>query len=124
MEGAKGEPYVGRFMAAIPAPIPPRLPPTESVEQRLRRLESQWKAETQFLSDAARITRHQAFQQIIALGPDVVPFLLHDLAAQPPLWVWALPEITGEDPVPESDAGDIRKMSGAWVQWGRENGIP
>jgi hypothetical protein len=110
-------------MAMIPADSPPRVPPAETVEQRLRRLEAQWQADTRFLSDARRITNHPAFQQIIALGKEVVPFLLHDLQAQPSLWVWALPEITGENPVPASDAGNIRKMSDAWVQWGRAQGI-
>jgi hypothetical protein len=110
-------------MAPIPAHSPPRVPPTESVEQKLRRLENQWKADAQFLSDAKRIIEHPAFQQIIALGNEVVPFLLHDLEAQPSLWVWALPEITGEDPVPATDAGNIRKMSDAWLNWGRVKGI-
>jgi hypothetical protein len=49
--------------------------------------------------------------------------LLRDLAASPGLWVWALPEITGEDPVPASDRGNVRKMSEAWVNWGRQKGI-
>ena len=45
------------------------------------------------------------------------------LEAAPGLWVWALPEITGEDPVPASDRGNIRKMSAAWVKWGQQKGI-
>jgi hypothetical protein len=107
----------------IPAQSPPRVPPAETVEQRFRRLEAQWQADTQFLSDPRRIINHPAFQQIIALGNEVVPFLLRDLQARPSLWVWALPEITGQDPVPASDAGNIRKMSDAWVQWGRAQGL-
>lgn len=110
-------------MATIPAQSPSRVPPVETVEQKLRRFEAQWKADTQFLSDANRLINHPAFQQIIALGKEVVPFLLRDLAAQPSLWVWALPEITAEDPVPASDAGNIRKMSDAWLKWGRAQGI-
>ncbi len=110
-------------MASIPAHSLPRVPPTDSVEQRFRRLEAQWREDTQFLSDAKRIIEHPAFQQIIALGIEVVPFLLRDLEVQPSLWVWALPEITGEDPVPAADAGDIRKMRDAWLNWGRAKGI-
>jgi hypothetical protein len=110
-------------VALISAQLPTRLPPAETVEQRLRRLESQWQADTQFLSDAGRIINHPAFQQIIALGKEVVPLLLHDLQARPSLWVWALPEITGENPVPPPDAGNIRKMGDAWVQWGRARGL-
>jgi len=45
--------------------------------------------------------------------------MLHDLDAQPSLWVWALPEITGANPVSPADGGNIRKMSDAWLEWGR-----
>jgi hypothetical protein len=110
-------------MAPIPAHHLPRVPPTDSVELSLRRLEAQWREDTQFLSDAKRIIEHPAFQQIIALGNEVVPFLLRDLEAQPLLWVWALPEITRENPVPAADAGNIRKMCDAWLKWGRGKGI-
>lgn len=33
-----------------------------------------------------------------------------------------LPEITGEDPVPVADRGDIIKMTDAWLSWGKEHG--
>jgi hypothetical protein len=110
-------------MATIPATNPTRIQPAQSIEQKLRQLEAQWKADTQFLSDAKRIIEHPAFQEIIAMGQEVVGVLLRDLEAQPSLWVWALPEITGENPVPASDAGNIRKMSDAWLAWGRRKGI-
>jgi hypothetical protein len=61
-------------------------------------------------------------QEIISMGEAVVPLMLRDLEQQPRLWVWALPDITGEDPVPEADAGNIRKMSEAWLRWGKEHG--
>ncbi len=95
----------------------------EPVEQRLRQLEGQWRADTEFLSDAGKIMNHPAFQGIIALGTPVVPLLLKDLESKPSLWVWALPDITGENPVPECDAGNIRKMTDAWLNWGREKGL-
>ena len=110
-------------MSTIPVHIPPRVPPAETAEQRFRRLESPWQADTQYLSDARRIIDHTAFRQIIALGREIVPLLLHDLQTRPSLWVWALPEITGENPVSAADAGNIRKMSDAWVRWGRAQGI-
>lgn len=98
-------------------------PQPESVAERLRRLEAQWKSDTEFLSDAGKIINHPAFQAIIGLGHEVVPLLLRDLESQPSLWVWALPDITGEDPVPAADSGNIRKMTAAWVQWGRDKGM-
>jgi hypothetical protein len=110
-------------MAATPVQNLPRAPGVESVEQRFRRLEAQWRADTEFLSDAGKIINHPAFQAIIALGDGVVPIMLHDLEGRPSLWVWALPEITGANPVPAAEAGNIRKMTAAWLKWGRENGL-
>ena len=52
-----------------------------------------------------------AFQEILDLGEEVVPLMLRDLQERPRLWVWALPHITGADPVPASDRGNIAKMS-------------
>jgi len=110
-------------MATIPVQTPSRVPPPETVEQQFRRLEAQWTTDTQFLSNPRLITEHPAFREIIALGPEVLPLMLRDLEAQPSLWVWALPEITGENPVEAGDGGNIRKMSDAWLQWGRAKGI-
>jgi hypothetical protein len=109
-------------MATIPTPNTSAAPPTESVEQRFRRLESVWEAETMYLSDAHRIIDHPAFQEIIGLGDAVVSLMLSDLEKGPRQWVWALPRITGANPVAPSDGGNIRKMSEAWVRWGREHG--
>ena len=75
-----------------------------------------------FLSDAHKIIEHPAFQEIIGMGQAVVPLMLRDLEERPRLWVWALPMITGTDPVPPTDAGNIAKMSEAWLRWGRANG--
>jgi hypothetical protein len=102
-----------------PGPAP-QLP--ESIQERFRRLEAQWKAETGHLSSSTKIIAHPAFQQIIALGREVVPVMLRDLEERPRLWVWALPAITGANPVPASDRGNIAKMSEAWLKWGKANG--
>src|SRR2546430_278085 len=60
--------------------------------------------------------------EIIRLGHAVVPFMLQDLEKRPRLWVWALPDITGADPMPVSDRGNIAKMSEAWLRWGHAIG--
>ena len=65
---------------------------------------------------------HPAFQEIIGLGDAVVPLMLRDLEERPRLWVWALPKISGADPVSEPDPGKIRKMDEAWLKWGKEHG--
>jgi hypothetical protein len=109
-------------MPRLPVPALPETAPIESIEQRFRRLEAVWEAETLFLSDAQRIIEHPAFQEILGLGREAVPLMLRDLEKGPRHWVWALSRITGVNPVPAEDAGKIRKMSEAWLRWGRENG--
>jgi len=97
----------------------PATTPPETVEQRFRQLEAAWKAATGVLSDDADIVEHPAFREIIGMGAAVVPLMLSDLEQRPRLWVWALPEITGENPVPVADRGNIARMSDAWLRWGR-----
>jgi hypothetical protein len=109
-------------MATVPAKQTPETPAPETIEQRFRRLEATWTAEVGHFSSPSVLINHPAFQEIIALGQAVVPLMLRDLEERPRLWVWALPAITRTDPVPESDRGKIRKMSEAWLRWGKENG--
>lgn len=106
-------------MATVPIK---EAPAAETVEQRFRRLESLWTAETGHLSSTTRIVNHPAFQEILGLGPSVIPFMLRDLEERPRLWVWALPKIAGVDPVAQSDRANIARMSQAWLHWARENG--
>jgi hypothetical protein len=105
--------------ASVPNATPA---PAETLEQRFRRLEAVWEADTLLLSNPNLIISHWAFQEIIRLGEAVIPLMLRDLEREPHLWVWALPQITDDQPVPPSDAGNIRKMGEAWLRWGREKG--
>ncbi len=97
--------------------------PVETLEERFRRLESLWTAETGHLSSTTKIINHLAFQEILTLGSAVIPLMLRDLEVRPRLWVWALPRITGVNPIAESDCGNIAKMSQAWLRWAKEQGI-
>src|SRR2546421_198291 len=93
-----------------------------TLEEHFRHLEATWTAETGHLSSYTDIAQHPAFQEIIRMGHQVVPLMLRDLESEPRLWVWALPEITGANPVPSADAGNIARMSEAWLRWGKANG--
>jgi hypothetical protein len=109
-------------MTAVPQTQSPAAASAEAVQERFRQLEATWTAETGYLSSYTAIVEHPAFREIIGLGQSVVPLMLRDLAERPRLWVWALPDITGENPVPPQDAGNIAKMSEAWLRWGRAKG--
>lgn len=109
-------------MSTLPANQPQNALAADSVEDRFRQLESKWLAEVGFSSSSTILRSHPAFQEIISLGEVVVPLMLRDLQERPRLWVWALPRITGADPVPAAERGNIAKMSEAWLRWGQEHG--
>jgi hypothetical protein len=68
------------------------------------------------------MTAHPAYQEIVAMGQEVVPLLLRDLEQEPDHWFAALGAITGAQPVPPEDRGDIEKMAAAWLRWGKDHG--
>jgi hypothetical protein len=108
-------------MSTVPTRQTPGPPPPETVEGRFRRLEATWLDQVGFSSSPTELCSHPAFQEIISMGEAVVPLMLRDLEERPGLWVWALPRITGADPVPASDRGNIARMSKAWLRWGKEH---
>lgn len=92
------------------------------VMKKFQVFSKRWKSETRSKSDVNQFTDNIYYQRIIGLGPAVIPLLLHDLNQESPAhWFWALKSITGVDPVPNNDVGNIRKMSKAWLDWGKEN---
>lgn len=94
-----------------------------SVEERFHALSRQWEEETGHLSSISQIVMHPAYQQIIGMGPAVVPLLLNDLVRTKSHWFWALRAITGENPVSHEDRGYIERMAHAWADWGRARGL-
>ncbi len=65
---------------------------------------------------------HPAYQQIIGMGQDAIPLILAEMKRKPGHWFWALKSITGEDPVLPEQRGRIKKMTEAWINWGRNQG--
>ena len=95
----------------------------ESIHERFRELRDDWKSKTRHLSNTAQIALVFSYQKIIGMGPDVVPLILSELEKEPDHWFWALEAITDENPVAESDAGDVEASARVWVQWGRDKGL-
>jgi hypothetical protein len=82
-----------------------------------------WREETQLSSSMNDIIMHPAYQRIIGLGPAVIPLILRELQVNGGHWFWALQALTGENPVSPDDAGRIKNMAHAWIEWGRVKGI-
>ena len=90
---------------------------------RFQVLADQWKAGTAYLSSTPAMVAHPAYQAIIALGRPALPLILRDLEREPAHWFEALQAITGADPVPRSDWGNVPAMRAAWLRWGRDHGL-
>src|SRR5271170_5576145 len=97
-------------------------PAGESIEQRFRRLSDAWLTETAFVSSSGDLVAHPAFREIVEMGPEVVPLLLRELSKRTGHWHRALRQVTGIDPVPAADRGNIDKAADAWLHWGTEQG--
>jgi len=93
-----------------------------TAEETFKELAAKWQAETAHLSAIDDIVLHPAYQDIIGLGPSVIPLLLTQLQATPNHWFWALEHITRQNPVRPEDIGIIRKMADSWLEWGRQQG--
>lgn len=103
------------------ADLQPRL--NNETRARFESLVSWWRTETSPLSSLHDIILHPAYQQIIGMGESALPYLLTEMATAPDHWGWALRAITGEDPVPPEDAGQLDRVAKHWLEWARRAGI-
>lgn len=95
---------------------------TDMTEQQFNQLLQQWKAETGAWSNLHKKSMHPAYQQIIAMGSQSLPFLLKELDRNPGHYFVALRAITGETPVKTEHRGRIQLMAKDWLAWGRDRG--
>jgi hypothetical protein len=107
---------------AVPAqPAPTALP--RDLRERFQRLASEWKSQSRYLSNTAQMAMLKPYQRIIGMGLAAVPLILEELEREPNQWFWALEAITDANPVPPEDAGRVRRMAQAWIDWGKQNGF-
>lgn len=100
---------------------PPALQDAELM-RRFQTLAAEWKAGRGYSSSITKMSMHHAYQQIIGLGPRVIPLLLRELEREPDHWFWALKVLTGVNPVPQEARANIEEMSKHWILWGRQQG--
>ena len=100
----------------------PVLPELSTLGLQFQGLANWWRAETGGFSSIDRKAMHPAYQQIIGLGPQIIPTILRELRSTPDHWFWALRALTSVNPVPEEDAGRFEAMAAAWLSWGKDHG--
>lgn len=95
----------------------------KDIKLEFNELASRWKAERSATSSSTCMAIHWAYQRIIGLGWDALPLILRELEKEPDQWFWALKAISGEDPVPPENRGNMTEMRDAWLKWGRDKGL-
>ncbi|MEO8580995.1 MAG: hypothetical protein ABI425_00265 [Patescibacteria group bacterium] len=88
-----------------------------STRERFNELVDEWKVDTLFESSVDAIINHEAYQEIITLGEQAIPWIIEELEVEIDHWFYALAKITGENPVPEEEWGNMRKNQKTWVEW-------
>lgn len=83
--------------------------------EEFSKLVKQWTEETAFLSSLSKIYMHPAYQRIIAMGTEGLPFVLRELQKGDGNWFYALKYMAGEDISEGMDYDDARS---AWLEWG------
>jgi len=96
---------------------------SETIQQKFSRLKDAWVSATALCSSFEDIVNDPSYQEIIKIGSPALPLILKDLKSDPKHWFFALWKITGENPIPESASGNLRKMTSAWLKWGRKSGL-
>jgi len=90
------------------------------IKEKFLKLRKMWIKETGHIASPKDRATHPAYQQIIGMGPKVVPFLIRDQLENDTDWFWALQSITGENPIEEGHEGYIQKMAQDWNEWWNE----
>jgi hypothetical protein len=79
--------------------------------------------ETLFTSSINEMENNELYKEIIAMGEEILPYLLIDLRRNDfSIWHFlALRTITGISPVKEENKGYVEKMKEDWLEWFRRN---
>jgi hypothetical protein len=99
-------------------PRPAFVQPTNSrggTIERFTKLLKQWRAETGAMALVRDKLNHQAFQEIVSMGPSVVPMIFEEIRFQPDFLVLALPKILGSNIVQPTGSGSLREIVDAWL---------
>src|SRR5206468_4242880 len=89
-------------------------------EHEFRSLADQWYMETGMLSMMHKKALHPAYQRIIGMGKEALPFIFVELKQRGGHWLWALTAITGEDAA--KPGSNLKEAIEAWLSWGKRHG--
>jgi hypothetical protein len=111
-------------MATLKMPNQPRVAKeaSETLEQEFNELARQWRRETGMVSFIRQKAMHPAYQKIIGMGKDALPFIFRELKTRGGDWLWALESIARPKVNPAQGTTKFKEAVAAWLRWGKENG--
>lgn len=94
------------------------------IESQFNKLASEWKDETGLFSTTYQKIVNDLYFDIVAMGPEVVPFILKDLQNNGPAhWHTALKALTKENPVPNEYMSNNKRIKEYWIEWGKNKNL-
>src|SRR5881296_4008791 len=91
-----------------------------ALEEQFNELAQAWYRDTRMLSSAQQIVLHPAYQKIIGMGKEALPFIFRELKRTRGHWLWALAMITREDRAKPGE--NFRNAVDSWLAWGQKMG--
>jgi hypothetical protein len=101
---------------------------TPTLEQRFHEQATRWGRETTHLSSPAQQMMHPSYQAILGMGNEkpreIVRLMIRDMQQHRRPWFWALSYFAQDNPVRQSDAGNMDRTIKAWVNWEKAQRLP
>lgn len=95
----------------------------ENLKNEFETAKKEWLDSTNLKSTIFTSITHPAHLKIIRLGEEVIPLMLADLKKNRNHWFITLALITRENPVKKNHLGNIEKMAGDWLEWGKNRSM-
>ncbi len=92
----------------------------QGIEDKFETLAATWQYTNENISSIDKLVLDPAYQELIGMGKDVLPFIFRKLNYEPDHWFWALRAITGVDPVKKKDRGNLVAMTQTWLEWAKQ----
>ena len=93
---------------------------SSEIEEQFNTLAQRWYRETRKISSAEQMVLHPAYQQIIGMGRQALPFIFRELKRSRGHWLWALAMILRTDRANKGET--FRQAVDSWLKYGEELG--
>jgi type I restriction enzyme M protein len=88
------------------------------LNEQFMELAESWREDTAMLSVLKQKVSHPAYQKIIGMGKQALPFIFRELEQKSEHWIFALQAITGENVGKQKN--NFKEAVTAWLEWGKE----